>query len=541
MDRFDKLRATTLELCRIPSPSAAGDGENRVMDDLERRLSGALSRKPGCCSLFRYPLPRDPYGRSHVAALWRCPSGTKDTVILMGHVDVVEAEGYGPLTPWAYDPEELTRRMASADLPEEARRDLRSGRFLFGRGTMDMKAGIALHLDLFEEALENPERFGVNLLFCPVVDEENDSAGMRGAIPFLTDLARNERLRYLACLNAEPCDLGSEGPVRPLYVGTIGKIMPLALLQGREAHVGEVALGINAALLASSLVEALDGDPQTCERTPDGVFSPAICMGLEIRRRAYSVTVPARAAVYFNLLTVTRTPAEVLDLFRDRASSALATALEKRQRDLTACGLLPQDAPTPRGQVLEAGDLLEQARRKGFDPEGFLARLDPHLDAREKALRILEAALDAVGAQGPLAVLGFLPPYYPQRLNQNRTEGEKRLREVAQDLVGHAQRTHGETLEIREVFGGITDLSFLGFQGRKEDLEALARNLPGWGTLYDLDRERLLELDVPILNVGTAGKDAHKWTERLDTEYSFRVTPDLLRFVVDRLAEQGRP
>lgn len=540
MDRFEKLRRTTVDLCRIPSPSASGDGESRVMDYLADRLETVGAGVEGF-TLFRYPLEGDPYGRRQMGALRRCRTGCRETVILLGHVDVVDVEVYGALAPWAYDPEELTRRIGKTDLPEEARRDLESGRYLFGRGTMDMKAGLALHLDLFEEALADPDRFGVNLLFCPVADEENDSAGMRGAVPFLADLARREGLRYVACLNAEPCDLGSEGPLRPLFVGSIGKIMPLVLFLGREAHVGEVALGINAARLASALVERLEGDPETAERTPEGVFSPAICMGLEIRRKSYSVTVPARAAVYFNLLTVSRTPADVLELLRDRVASSLRESLEKRQRDLEACGLLPAGQPTPAGRVLEAREVLDRARERGFDSRGFLEGVDPKLDTREKALRVLEGALEAAGETGPLAVLGFLPPYYPQRLNRNANETERALRRTAEGLAALGRDRFGEVLETREVFGGITDLSFFGFQGQREELEALAANLPGWGPLYDLDLEGLLSLDVPVLNVGTAGRDAHKWTERLDQDYSFRVTPELLRAAVDLLAaEAGR-
>lgn len=79
------------------------------------------------------------------------------------------------------------------------------------------------------------------------------------------------------------------------------------------------------------------------------------------------------------------------------------------------------------------------------------------------------------------------------------------------------------------IWGGITDLSFFGFQGSREELVSLAENVPGWGNLYDIQIDDLVKLDVPVLNIGPSGKDAHKNTERLELDYSFRVVPKLLK------------
>ena len=57
--------------------------------------------------------------------------------------------------------------------------DLKSGDYLFGRGTMDMKMGLALHLHLLEIA--SSEKWPINLMLLTVPDEEVNSAGMRAA------------------------------------------------------------------------------------------------------------------------------------------------------------------------------------------------------------------------------------------------------------------------------------------------------------------------------------------------------------------------
>lgn len=50
--------------------------------------------------------------------------------------------------------------------------------------------------------------------------------------------------------------------------------------------------------------------------------------------------------------------------------------------------------------------------------------------------------------------------------------------------------------------------------------------------LVDFDQGEITALDAPVINIGPRGRDAHKMTERLETDYAFRVLPDLLRFFI---------
>lgn len=36
------------------------------------------------------------------------------------------------------------------------------------------------------------------------------------------------------------------------------------------------------------------------------------------------------------------------------------------------------------------------------------------------------------------------------------------------------------------------------------------------------------KLDLPVLDIGSFGKDAHKFTERIEKEYSFKIAPILV-------------
>jgi arginine utilization protein RocB len=65
----------------------------------------------------------------------------------------------------------------------EARNDLESGDYIFGRGTADMKGGGSIQLALFKRYSEL-EDFPGNILLIAVPDEENLSAGMLSAFRF---------------------------------------------------------------------------------------------------------------------------------------------------------------------------------------------------------------------------------------------------------------------------------------------------------------------------------------------------------------------
>src|SRR5699024_11757213 len=71
-------------------------------------------------------------------------------------------------------------------LPENSRTDVNSNDYLFGRGTMDMKMGLALHMHIMEIA--STENWPINLLLVTVPDEEVASDGMRAVVKNLVKL-----------------------------------------------------------------------------------------------------------------------------------------------------------------------------------------------------------------------------------------------------------------------------------------------------------------------------------------------------------------
>jgi len=524
--RIGRLRSRLLSLCSIPSRSAWGEGESQVMDFIGRTLDGLCGSSRGL-KVFRYPLPLDPFGRHHVAALWRHPGGGRATVVLVPHVDVVDERDYGSLSHLAFDPVGLTEALKGCEhLPKEARRDLELG-YLFGRGTLDVKAGLAIEMVLMEELAMGTVDVGVNVLFLPVVDEERDSVGMRGAVGFMRDLAEAEGLDYVACVNTEPSELGSSGEDLPIFIGSVGKLMPFALLVGKGAHVGEPWQGLNAAYLASRVVSSLEGVSWSAESLGDQKLPPMTCIGLEILRDSYSVTLPDMAMAYFNKLTVSSDHRSLLDRFKAEVMISLKEAVGHIAHEFRLLGL-PEIHVAKGSRVLEVREVIRLAQSMGFDPNGAASRLDPREDTRGQSVRVLLEALRVLRLEPPVAVVGFLPPYYPPKLNRGCVEKDARLRKEMERLASLWSREEAIRYRVEEVFGGITDLSFLGGFVGEEDFAAVMDNMPGGSHLYPMDYQAMACLDVPVVNLGVKGRDAHKWTERLDLAYSFGVLPDLM-------------
>src|SRR5690625_8052501 len=119
----------------------------------------------------------------------------------MSHFDTGSTEEYGGVEPLATQTAELTRILLERlnELPQDVVDDLTSGDYLFGRGTMDMKMGLALHMQLIEKA--SVEGWPINLLLLTVPDEEVNSSGMRCAVPKLLELQEEHGLTYKLFLN----------------------------------------------------------------------------------------------------------------------------------------------------------------------------------------------------------------------------------------------------------------------------------------------------------------------------------------------------
>ncbi|HHX28942.1 MAG TPA: M20/M25/M40 family metallo-hydrolase [Firmicutes bacterium] len=536
-----------LELVRIPSVSPSKE-ESRLARVIHDKLASLPYFQENKGDLRLLPVENDPYGRHSVFAIVRAVPHTAKTVILMGHIDVVDTAEARELAQLAFDPPAYARELSKLTLPDEARKDLESGNYLFGRGVFDMKCGVAVELEYVRECAANPRDLDTNIALILVGDEENRSAGMLSSIKHLERLQEEEGLDFVACVNTEGEVQEYDGDAkRYISVGTIGKLMPMFYCVGRESHVGSYYEGLNANLLASAVNMVLEGSPDWIDRAGAEAYPPPAALWHRDLREVYSVTLPAQVVAGFNVLTVEKTPAIALEMMKKVAREAFDMALERlRNSALKFSEGASLKASVPwEPKVLTYEEVFQKVKqdmaRSGASLEGhikeYLKGLPRETDDRLKSIGVVGQVLKFYADKDPVIIVGFLPPYYPHRSNLRKAPRELALMDAVQGLISEAASTYGETLAVREHFAAISDLSYLGFQGDKDDLMPLAGNTPGWGEVYDLPLDSLLKLDVPVVNIGASGRDAHKYTERLDLEYYLGPYPDLFRSLLRRISK----
>ena len=507
---------------------------------------------PEHLSLLATPLEQDPRSLFTVCARVMAKQPTKKTVIFIGHYDVVETSMYGELEPLAFQPDLLTKAFKESPhfLSKQAQSDLESGHFIFGRGAMDMKAGLAIEMELLRDFSEGAIAFDVNLLFLAVPDEENTSAGMRGALQYLTELQEQEGLEYIAGINTEPSSCCPEGTAgeNVLFTGTIGKISPFFYSLGESSHVGNYYAGLSAALIASHIITLAEAQPELVDSLPNFVCPTWCCLENRVIRDGYSVTLPSRNITYFNTFSVTKTATQILDemteIAKNAARKTLAHLDEAESQMLQKGSSLPKDRPR-QIEIYTVKELIQKAAERLGSIEKLqleIMKINSALlfDVRERELSLLEMIYRHSALTGPAIIIGFLPTYYPFRTCRKNSSIDQALIHAIPKIVKKAVEDFGESLKIVEVFSGICDLSYLGFQGNTEELLCFSENLPSQGENAKIPIAELAKLDMPIFNLGPRGYDAHQIGERLDTRYSFDILPELLTYAIQVISEEFR-
>jgi arginine utilization protein RocB len=471
--------------------------------------------------------------RQFLTGLYKHPDA-KETIVLISHFDTVNTEEYGDLEPYAYQPEELTKLLLGRveELPEDARRDLISGEYLFGRGTMDMKMGLVLHMGLIEKA--SIEQWPINLLLLTVPDEEVNSSGMRAAVTKLLEIKEEHHLTYKLFLNGEPVFTQKPGDVNYyVYSGSIGKIMPSALFYGKETHVGEPLSGITAPYIASFLTQRMEWNSEFQETVMGETTPLPVTLQQKDLKQEYSTQTPYRAAALYNLFLMKRNAAEIMGIFEKVAIDAAKAC---NQAYMEVC---KEQSVEPVGEVcvIRYEELLRHAINKfGAD---FVEEVEasihanPERDDREKSFRIADTLMIECHELAPAMVLLYSPPYYPAVNSSND--------ELVTRCVEYVKKQGQEkfNLPIHQIhyFNGICDLSYVNYQDDGEGWAVFKENTPVWGRGYSIPFDAMKKLQAPVLNVGPFGKDAHKRTERLHMKSAFEEVPVLVEGMIKMMMD----
>lgn len=534
-----------LTIASIPSISRSCTEEDKVLRILFDEIAKSAYFKEHPEDLCLLPAESDPLKRNFLFAIVRTPERTEKTVLLTGHIDVVGVSDYGSLQNLAFLPERYTAALKGASLDEDSLKDLRSGKWLFGRGVGDMKSGVAAGVELLLNAAESCQNLASNLAVLFVSDEETSSAGMLGAVPWLAKL-QDEGLRFICCIDLEPTFASGEEAKPTGYLGSLGKINPFFYCVGRDTHAGEYYDGFSVGPTAARITLALDGNTQRGDSLGETLFPPYAALKMADMRSEYSATILSKGVIAFSYLTAVKMPGTILKELKQVAQEALTLSIEEhRERRLIyrKKNNLPLSDANFDGTVLSVMELLSLAeKRTGKTRDRLLAdalsNFPVEMDEREKALKTLALVVEELDLEGPLVIIGFLPPWYPHRVNDEMAKGDQIARQALYTLAEKA-KDDGLDFRIRPLFEGVSDLSYCGFTGSLDDMADFEKNMPGDARLYRFPTESLLSLSIPVLNFGPIGKDFHRKTERIHLPFFLEKYPILLQYLVDSLGEHS--
>jgi arginine utilization protein RocB len=528
----DRARELSLLMTQWPSVTGSAD-EAEFCGHLHRHLAGTLYFQNHPENLFTVDSHGDPLTRN-VGALVRGKG--RRTIVLAGHFDTVSIANYGALAPLACDPGPLTEALI-AELKsrplnraeQKALSDFESGDFIAGRGLLDMKSGLAAGIAVLERfaRLEAPEG---NILFVATPDEENRSRGMRSLRNALPGIARRFNLDIVAGINldASSCERdGEEG--RAVYLGSIGKFAPFAFVIGRPTHAGYPFNGTSAHRISAEIIRAMDTMPELSDTAFGERSPPPVCLEARDIRDGYDVTTPDRVWLSFNWLTHSRSAADILGAFETIVAKAMATALDAQDGNAARYAKKTTSTPTT-GTVLTYAALLARVKERGGDAAlARIATLDHSLSGGTDPLKvsreIVAAAATEAGIEGPAVIIGFGSLNYPLVHLEQAGEAGDAIRDRLERVMKAAASRHATSIKFRQIFAGISDMSFFGHRPDAGETGLLTANTPSSAFA---DEAPAGLLSFPTVNIGPWGRDYHQKWERVHAPYTFGVLPDLV-------------
>lgn len=245
-------------------------------------------------------------------------SDDRPVVLLVGHTDVVPP--------------------ADGDVPARV-----IGNRVVGRGTSDMKAGLAVAMDLFEDPSLHDAP--VQMLLVAYAGEEGPAAGNELAAV----LDAQPRLAGAALgIVLEPTDL-------EVQLGCMGGLHAHVVVPGRAAHSARPWQGHNALIAAAPLLAAL-GEQRPVERSVDGLaFLDVLTATCGWTDNAHNV-VPDRFTVNVNFrFAPDRTLARAEDELRTTLRGLAGATLDVTVVDRAPPAPPHRDNPWVRSMIAAAG------------------------------------------------------------------------------------------------------------------------------------------------------------------------------------------
>ena len=541
----DRIMKILTELTAIKSRTGTAD-ENLAAYYIYKYIKNLAYFKEHEDNCGLAEIESDPLKRHIPYGLIRGKSGS--TVILGGHFDVVDEFDYGDARELAYNiGEDLEETLRKNSMTAEQKKDMESGEWIWAKGAADMKGGLAIHMALLEEFSKHAlagELEG-SVLFMPVPDEESYSQGMRRAAGILADLKEKKNLDYKLLINPEPTDMVDEKQI--MFLGTVGKTMPVIMVQGISSHIGHCFDGFNPLSVLTGIYQRTNGALDFVDRYKEEATMPPTWLKMRDLKEVYDVSIPLRAAGYFTVLSLNSGPDCILEKLVDISRQAASEEVDKleytysKYKKLNKFETKSELALKPR--VYSFNQLREElTQREGeafmlFYEEAYKQIAEDiaggKINYPDGTISLMEKVLSFAGFTDPVVLIAFAPPYYPA-VNGNMVRGKEFYAQKAYDVVSGISSEMGQEVSYQNFFMGISDNSYAAVTGDEKGNEDFAHGAPLWGQAYDIDFASIKKINVPAVIYGPVGKEYHKWSERVNKKSLLQTVPAVTRGLIEQ-------
>ena len=540
LDSFEKVKKLTTEMVNIPSINHAGDGGETKVAKYVNDFYAAMpyfQSHPDQNYMFSNLEEKDRH--SNIAYLKGTKGDSKRCVIMIGHIDTVGVDDYGTFWEKAFRPDLLPEQFLSMKVPQEVIDDIKSGEFMFGRGALDMKSGVAGHMTIMEYFANHLDELDGYVMHVAECDEEDMSGGIIAALDEMVKIKKKEGLQYIACINADYSTNYNPGDEnRYIYYGCIGKTLPSYVVFGKEAHVGQSFAALDPNLLLAEITRKISLNVDYSDIAYGEICVPPISLKQADTKVGYTVQTALVAYGYYNYFTHGMTPTQVLYNAKQVAVDAMDDVIKYLNRQyMRFCNISKvKFTPLPwKTRVLTYKEYYEEIKAdKGQEfvdaMDKFMKELhesDPGMDLRVYGNTVIQEMWKWMDDKSPCIVVYFGSLYSANIEMTGKTPMEKALLDAVEDAVEKVRPEAGRQIKTRMFYPYIADSSFMAVGGDPSTVDDLNDNMPSSKYKYFHDISKIREIDVPVVNIGTFGRDGHMVTERVDMKQTFENVPNI--------------
>lgn len=228
----------------------------------------------------------------------------------------------------------------------------------------------------------------------------------------------------------------------------------------------------------------------------------------------------------------------ILQKMAQAATTSCQKALERLQERydrFCALSQLPKQALPWKVRVLSYKEMVDQAIKthgQAFE-KALHAKAEElcqaDMDLREYNTAMVELVWQYQPDKRPAIILFFGSMYYPRiQLDRENAKDARLIRAVEETIDAKQELLRPYTLNTRFFFPYIADSSFLSLSDDPAALNSYTDNYPANLKRQQTDFALIGRLSMPVVNIGSYGKDAHQFLERIDAEYTLGVVPELI-------------